>query len=60
MPTFAADQDEQLLREELGRRTRAAWDAYRDATRNLEGRPYDEAEAEAWNTLQRRLAELAH
>ena len=59
MPTFATDEDAALEREELARRTREAWVAYRASLRDLTGREYEEAEAHAWELLQRRLAELS-
>ena len=60
MPTFAADPDAELDRQEADRRTREAWGAYRAALRDLQGREYEDAESAAWDRLQRRLAELAH
>lgn len=36
-------------------RTRAAWAAYSEELRDLEGREYDEAEPAAWERLQREL-----
>ena len=36
-----------------------AWDAYRDALRDLEGREYEEAEEGSWERLQARLREIA-
>jgi hypothetical protein len=49
---------ERLTRQELERRVRHAWAAYNAALRDLEGREYEEAETQAWDRLQRRLAEL--
>jgi hypothetical protein len=37
---------------------RAAWDAYRDSLRDLEGSDYEEAERVSWERLQRALLEL--
>ncbi|HEU4656499.1 MAG TPA: hypothetical protein VFR97_03200 [Capillimicrobium sp.] len=53
MPTFAADQELDRLEVE-----REAWSAYRAALDGLEGRDYELAEEEAWERLQRRLADL--
>jgi hypothetical protein len=53
MPTFA-DQELDRLEEE-----REAWSNYRDSLAELDGREYEQAEEEAWEVLQRRLAELA-
>jgi len=44
--------------EELERRVRHAWASYSASLRELEGREYEEAEAGAWDRLQRRLAEI--
>ena len=44
--------------EESQRRTRHAWASYNASLRDLEGREYEEAEAQAWDRLQRRLAEI--
>lgn len=59
MHAFATGQDEELLRQELERRVRNAWTGYSESLEGLEGREYDEAEAAAWDRLQRRLDELA-
>ena len=56
MPTFAAH--DQPTREELERRVREAWGSYNGALRDLTGREYEEAEAKAWDRLQRELANL--
>ena len=56
MPTFAAH--ERPTREELERRVREAWASYSASLRDLEGKEYEEAEAQAWTRLQRRLVEL--
>jgi hypothetical protein len=52
MPTFAADQELDRLEVE-----REAWTAYRAALAALTGREYELAEEEAWEHLQRRLAD---
>ena len=54
MPTFAADQDAQL--DPL---TVEAWSTYYESVRDLEGAEYLAAESEAWDKLQRELAELS-
>ncbi len=46
--------------EELHERTQEAWATYSDTLRDLTGRDYDEAEAEAWDRLQRELRDLEH
>ena len=38
--------------------TKAAWDAYAERLRGLEGAEYDRAEREAWSELQASLDEL--
>jgi hypothetical protein len=43
----------------LDERTRQAWSAYRDGLADLTGRPYDDAEAEAWDRLQETLGDIA-
>ena len=53
MPTFATEHEIERLEAE-----REAVEAYRAALGGLEGRAYEEAEAVAWERLQRRLAEL--
>jgi hypothetical protein len=60
MTTFAADQDAELLRSELERRVRDAWASYSASIRDLAGREYEEAEADAWEHLQRQLNDVAH
>jgi hypothetical protein len=54
MPTYATDQELDRLEVE-----REAWSAYRTSLVDLEGKQYEEAEAEAWDLLQRRLTESA-
>jgi N-formylglutamate amidohydrolase len=44
--------------EELDRRVRHAWASYSASLRDLQGREYEEAETQAWERLQRRLAEI--
>jgi len=56
--TTAAPRDIQATLDELAERTQEAWATYRDSLRDLTGRDYDEAEAEAWDQLQSRLREL--
>ena len=58
MTIYAPDDTERRL-EELAERERDAWSIYREDLRGLVGRRYDEAEAEAWDELQRELAELS-
>lgn len=55
MPTFATDQELDRLEVE-----RAAWSAYSAALVDLQGKQYEDAEAEAWDRLQQRLAEPPH
>jgi hypothetical protein len=52
MPTYATDQELDRLEVE-----REAWSVYRATLVELQGKQYEEAEAEAWDLLQRRLAE---
>lgn len=52
MPTYATDQELHRLEVE-----REAWSAYRAELVGLAGRQYEEAEAEAWERLQRRLSD---
>ena len=49
---------ERPTREELERRVRHAWASYSATLRDLDGQEYEEAEAQAWERLQRRLSEL--
>jgi N-formylglutamate amidohydrolase len=56
MPTLPAQ--ETPTAEELERRVRHAWASYNASLRDLEGREYEEAEAHAWDRLQRRLTEI--
>jgi len=58
MTIYAPDDTERRL-EELAERERDAWGIYRDELRGLVGRRYDEAEADAWEELQRELVELS-
>lgn len=54
MTTFAQAD----ARAETDARRRSAWTEYHDATRDLEGREYEKAEAPAWERLQATLREL--
>jgi N-formylglutamate amidohydrolase len=56
MPTLPAQ--ERPTSTELERRVRHAWASYSASLRDLEGRQYEEAESQAWDRLQRRLAEI--
>jgi hypothetical protein len=58
MTTFAAQPDTARRLAELEALARSAWTAYRDDVRDLEGRPYEDAEAAAWDQLQATLREL--
>ena len=58
MTIYAPDDTERRL-EELAERERDAWSIYQEDVRGLVGRLYDEAEAEAWDELQRELLELS-
>lgn len=42
----------------LDERVRDAWTTYRDDLVELEGRDYDQAEAESWERLQQTLADI--
>jgi hypothetical protein len=55
MPTYATDHELDRLEVE-----REAWSAYLAALVELEGKQYEQAEAEAWDRLQQRLADAAH
>ena len=57
MPTLPAQ--ERPTSTELERRVRHAWASYSASLRDLEGKQYEEAEAQAWERLQRRLAEIS-
>jgi hypothetical protein len=59
MTTFAAQPEADRRLAELDALTRRAWGTYRDELRELAGRPYDDAEAAAWDQLQATLRELA-
>ena len=58
MTTYAPDETDRRL-EELADREREAWEAYREALRDLEGRAYDDAETGAWEDLQRTVQDVA-
>jgi hypothetical protein len=55
MTTAAPRNDVPATLEELEERTQDAWGAYRESLRELSGRDYDDAEAGAWDRLQREL-----
>jgi hypothetical protein len=44
--------------ENVEQSTREAWTEYAERLRGLEGTEYDQAEAEAWDTLQATLSHL--
>jgi hypothetical protein len=52
MTTFAPNDST------LDERVRDAWSTYRDDLAELEGRAYDDAEAESWDRLQRALGDI--
>jgi hypothetical protein len=54
MMAFTTDQELERLEIE-----REAWDVYRAALADLQGKAYEEAEPAAWDVLQQRLAEIA-
>lgn len=56
MTTFATNEDTLAVLDE---RERDAWSAYADASRDLDGEAYDQAEASAWEHLQQDLREIA-
>jgi N-formylglutamate amidohydrolase len=56
MPTLPAQERPTSAEQE--RRVRHAWASYSASLRDLQGREYEAAEAEAWERLQRRLADL--
>lgn len=57
MTTYAPGETVRRL-EQLADRECQAWQDYRDALRDLDGRDYDEAEAASWEDLQRILLEV--
>ena len=59
MTTFATNEDIHSTLAILDEREREAWSAYADASRDLEGTVYDQAEASAWEHLQQDLEEIA-
>jgi len=59
MTTFATNEDAETMLASLDEREREAWSAYAEASRDLEGVAYDEAEASAWDHLQQDLREIA-
>lgn len=58
MSSFATSNDPAVRLAELDAAVTDAWIDYREALRNLEGAPYVEAEAEAWDHLQTELEQL--
>ena len=58
MTTYISDQRARRLAD-IDARERQAWETYSDGLRGLEGRDYEETEAESWDRLQSRLRELA-
>ena len=58
MTTYAPDDTDRLL-QELAEREREAWFAYNESLSGLVGRPYDDAEAEAWDELQQLLHDIS-
>ena len=58
MTTFATNEDMQSTLDVLDEREREAWSAYANASRDLEGTVYDQAEASAWEHLQQDLEEI--
>lgn len=58
MTTFATNEDTATTLAILDEREREAWSAYADASRDLEGVAYDQAEASAWEHLQHDLLEI--
>jgi hypothetical protein len=58
MTTFAPNQETEHRLEELEERTRAAWSAYRESLRDLQGPEYTDAEDASWEVLQRTLRHL--
>lgn len=57
MTTFAKPETERRMAE-LDARTRTAWTSYRDELSGLQGDPYNDAEAAAWDQLQATLREV--
>jgi hypothetical protein len=55
MTTYAPRQDPKA---QLAEREREAWSRYSEALHKLEGRPYEDAETEAWAELQRELRQI--
>ena len=58
MSSVATSNDPAVRLAELDAAVTDAWIDYREALRNLEGAPYVEAEAEAWDHLQTELEQL--
>jgi hypothetical protein len=55
MPTYISDQA-QLA--DIQARTRQAWATYTETLRELQGKPYEDAEDESWDRLQKTLTLL--
>jgi hypothetical protein len=55
MTAYAPDHD---TAAPFDGRVREAWTAYKDRLDALEGRAYDDAETEAWETLQDALRDI--
>lgn len=58
MPSFATSDDPAVRLAELDAAVTDAWIDYREALRDLAGRHYEEAEADAWDHLQTELGQL--
>lgn len=58
MTTFATNEDTSSTLAILDEREREAWTAYADASRDLDGVAYDQAEASAWEHLQQDLLKI--
>jgi hypothetical protein len=55
MTTAPPSNEARATLAELDERTQGSWATYRESLRDLSGRDYDEAEARAWERLQREL-----
>lgn len=58
MTTVTSDQERAERLEHLDAQAAGEWVAYTDRLRGLAGQEYEIAEAEAWDELQRRLADV--